>query len=270
MPYGWPYVMLCLVQASAVLVPRPSPALPWLGRRRLAGLIPLAGIGGAVALIEADPSLAQAATNLAAVATPVAFLAGLATFRVRPAALAVVPLFWLAWKGSGRPQDLAIDALIVGAAATLAWLTGTVAPRLALAVGILIATAVDVYQVLVSSSVQPVANALAVAAPPSDLPHLQQVVWNGATMGWGDMYLAALLGTVVAAVSRRVRLEVAAVVVIAGLANGFQFLALDLIPATVPVAAALVYALLRERLARDTVPASEGGHCHGNDRDAPR
>jgi hypothetical protein len=269
-PYGLPYVVLCLVQAVAVLVPRPSPPLPWLGRRRLLGLIPLAAIGGVVALIDADPSLAQSATDLAVFATPVAFAGGALAFRFRPAAIAVVPLFWLAWKGSGRPQDIAIDALIVGAAGTLAWLTGTVAPRLVLAAAIIVVTVVDVYQVLVAGSVQPVANALVSAAPPSDLPHLQQAVWNGATMGWGDIYLAALLGTVIAAAPLRRRLEVAAVVVVSGLANGFQFLVLDLIPATVPVAAALVYALLRERGRIGTVPASEGGHADGYDGNPPR
>ena len=105
-----------------------------------------------------------------------------------------------------------------------------------------VATAVDVYQVLATTTVAQVAHALSAAAPPSTLPHLQEAVWRGASMGWGDVYLAALLGTVVAGLSLPRRLAVAVVVVLAGLANGFEFLSLNLIPATVPVAIGVLVA----------------------------
>ena len=58
----------------------------------------------------------------------------------------------------------AADVLIIGACGTLAWLTGLIAPRGALVVGILVATAVDVYQVL-AEDVQPVSQALSAAQP---------------------------------------------------------------------------------------------------------
>jgi hypothetical protein len=242
-PYGSEYVVLCGVQAVAVLGPRASPVVRVLRRFRILGVIPLLAIGGAVLVMSANPDLAQQATDLATFATPIAFLGGFLAFRVRSLWVLAPVLYLIAWKATGDRHEVAIDVLIVGACATLAWLTGIVAPRRALAVGILVATAVDVYQVLASTTVATVAHALTAAAPPSTLPHLQEAVWRGASMGWGDVYLAALLGTVVASLSLPRRLLVAVVVFVAGLANGFEFLAVDLIPATVPVAVGVVFAL---------------------------
>ena len=63
------------------------------------------------------------------------------------------------------------------------------------------ATAVDVYQVL-TEDVQPVSQALSAAQPAAGLPRLQEVVWGTASMGWGDVFLGALLGIVVASSPR--------------------------------------------------------------------
>ncbi len=241
-PYGSAYVALCVAQSLAVLVPRASPAVPALGRHRVLGLIPLLAIGGAVLMMSAKPELAQQATDLATFATPVAFLAGAFAFRLRSPWVLAPVLYLLAWKGHGDVHDGAVDALIVGACGAFAWVTGIVAPRRALAIGILVATAVDVYQVLATTTVAVVAHALTAAVPPSTLPHLQEAIWRGASMGWGDVYVAALLGTVVAGLSLPRRLAVMATVTVAGLANGFTFLSLDLIPATVPVAAGVLVA----------------------------
>ena len=194
------------VQAITVLGPRQPPRLV---RRAWLGLIPLAAIGGVALLLAERPSLAQQATDLAAIATPIAAAGGLFAFRVRALALLTPVLYVIAWKGDGRPAQIATDALIAGAAVTLAWLTGTVAPRGGLIVGILAASAVDVYQVVVSEQVQVASHALSAAQPVSDLPRLQELVWGTASMGWGDAYLAALLGVVVAGSVLRTRLVAA-------------------------------------------------------------
>src|SRR5689334_14574112 len=123
-PFGREYVALCALQAATVLAPRAALAIPWLQRRRVLGLVPLAGIGGVVLLIGAVPRLAADAVDLSAVATPLLALAGLASLRLRLLALAAVPAFLVAWRGSGRAADLGGDALIALACATLAWLTG--------------------------------------------------------------------------------------------------------------------------------------------------
>jgi hypothetical protein len=246
-PYDASYAALCAVQAVVVLVPR---APRTLLRSRWLGVVPLAAIGGVVLLMGSDPSLAQRATDLAAVATPILACAGIVAFRIRWLALLAPVAYLIAWRGSGRPVDIATDFLIAGACATLAWLTGMIATRGALAVGILIATAVDVYQVLVTKQVQPVAQELEKAVPVEHLPRLQQAIWAGASMGWGDVYLAGLLGVVLALSARRIRIEAACVVFVAGLVVGFGFAVLDTLPATVPVSVALLWAFAREARGR--------------------
>jgi hypothetical protein len=168
-PYDDRYAALCAVQAAVVLLPRPSPVLL---RSRWIGLVPLAGIGGVVLLMGADPSLAQRATDLAAIATPILACAGIVAFRIRWLGLLAPVAYAIAWKASGTAVDAATDILIAGACATLAWLTGMLASRMVLAVGILVATAVDVYQVTVTEQVQPVAQALHRAIPVEHLPRL--------------------------------------------------------------------------------------------------
>jgi hypothetical protein len=258
-PYTSAYVVLCGFQAVAVLVPRPPWTLPFVRRRALLGLIPLVAIGGVVLAMESEPSLAQRAVDLAAFATPALALAGFVAFRIRFLAVLAPVAYAVAWKGSGRPADLATDALIVGACATLAWLTGALAPAFALALGILVASVVDVYQVIVTEQVQVVAQALHVAQPPAGLPRLQEAVFDRGTMGWGDMYLAALLGVVLAACSLGRRLEAALLVFALGLVNGFGFRWVDTVPATVPVAIAMLAAMRHSDVRRVTLPELQGG-----------
>ncbi len=251
-PFTSGFVALCAVQAITVLGPRQPPRLV---RRAWLGLIPLAAIGGIAMLLAERPSLAQQATDLAAIATPIAFAGGLFAFRIRALALLAPVLYVIAWKGDGRPAQIATDALIAGAAVTLAWLTGTVAPRGGLIVGILAASVVDVYQVVVSEQVQVASRALSAAQPVSDLPRLQELVWGTASMGWGDAYLAGLLGVVLAGSVLRTRLVAAGAVFVLGVAFGFLFHVLDTLPATVPVAAALLIALALDA----TVPETQEG-----------
>ena len=131
------------------------------------GLIPLAGIGGGVLLLGNVEGGPERATDLAAIATPILALAGVVRLRVRWLALVAPALYVVAWQGRTRAgREASADLLIIRACATLAWLTGLIAPRRALVVGILVATAVDVYQVL-AEDVQPVSQALTAAQPAS-------------------------------------------------------------------------------------------------------
>jgi len=188
-PFTSGYVALCAVQALTVLGPRPSPRLI---RSTVLGLIPLVAIGGVALLLADQPDLAQHATDLAAIATPIAAFGGIFAFRGRLRLLGLLApvLYLIAWKGDGRPVQIATDALIAGATITLAWLTGMVAPRIGLIIGIFAATAVDIYQVLVTQEVKQASQALAAAQPAAGLPRLQELVWGTASMGWGDAYLA--------------------------------------------------------------------------------
>ncbi len=251
-PYTSGFVALHLLQAVTVLVPRDPPRF---FQRWYLGLIPLAAIGGVALLIVEEPRAAEVATDIAAVGTPLAALAGLVAFRLRVVALLVPALYLVAWRGSGRPAEVAGDLLIVGAAAALAWLTGMVAPRGGLVVGILAATVVDVYQVVVTDQIAVAAQALSAAAPAAGLPRLQELAFGTASMGWGDAYLAGLLGVVLAGETLRLRLAAVAVVAVVSLPFGLLFHWLDILPATVPVAVALCV----------TLPFR-----HGNDRNAPR
>ncbi|MGI9117546.1 MAG: hypothetical protein ACR2JV_07915 [Gaiellales bacterium] len=243
MPYGWPYAVLVLLQAAVIPLVRDPALLPRIPRHPLVGLLPLLAIGGGVLALGVVPGAVDAVTALAAFAVPP--LALFAALHVRrwavPLALAS-PLLWLAvWRlpSSGWTQ-LAGDLVIVFAAAALGRLTGWVAPRAALVVGVLVATGVDIWQVL-TAQVAPVAQALAAAAPPRGLPALQQLELHGASMGWGDVYLAALVGAIVAA---SVRATVAATMAtaVAGLLLGLLFGTLDLLPATVPPAVGMLVA----------------------------
>jgi len=265
-PYTWNYVGICLVQALAVLAPKAPATISWLRARPVYGLIPLAGIGGGVLLLGNVEGGPERATDLAAIATPILALAGWFALRVRWLALAAPALYVVAWQWPDtRWAEASADLLIIGACATLAWLTGLIAPRTALVVGILVATAVDVYQVL-AEDVQPVSQALTAASPPADLPRLQEVVWGTASMGWGDVFLGALLGIV--AIESRDRLlpwVAAAVTFVAHLAWGLMFNVLDVLPGTVPVAVGLVAALAFERVRCRRIPRrfDRGDHSGG-------
>ena len=224
MPYGWPYAVLVLLQAAVIPLVRDPGLLPRIPRHPLLGLLPLVAIGGGVIALGAIPGAVGAVTDLAALAVPP--LALLAVLHVRRWALPlaiVSPLLWLAvWRlpTSGWTQLTELRVL-----------EGS---------GGLVATAVDLGQVR-TVQVGPVSQALAAAAPPKGLPALQQLELLGAGMGWGDVYLAALVGAIVAA---SVRATVAATVAtaIAGLLLGLLFGTLDLLPATVPPAIGLLVA----------------------------
>lgn len=243
LPFGVCISVLALCQAAAVIAPR-AIDLPALARLRTGwwALIPALSIAGGVFGIRAAAGTAHGLTWLALVAVPPLAAGALAwgARGSRPAlAIAVAPLFALAWADrgglAGESAALALSAL---SCVTLGVLLGAVAPARWLAAGIVVMAMVD-SALVVSDLLQAPNNALNAAAPPLGLPRLQTAHFGSALMGYGDLFAAGLLGALVAgrpALARR------AALVTAGVALGMDllFLVVRELPATVPVAVALL------------------------------
>jgi len=242
LPFALSISVLGLVQAALVAAPRSPASIPLLAglRGRSWALVLPLSIVVVVAAIALDSATARFLTYLALVAVPP--LAALALASIvrggRPAlALLVVPLFALAWASrgalAGQSAALALSAL---ACVSLGWLLACVVPGRWLKLGIYAMAIVDAW--LVGSNLLQEPNAILNAASPGDLPRLQLVSFGSAVMGFGDIFIAATLGALLAA-DRRRQLSGAALVAIIALAFDLLFFAVDSLPATVPIALAL-------------------------------
>jgi hypothetical protein len=165
----------------------------------------------------------------------------------RPAlALLALPLFILAWaaKGtlSGQTAALALSAL---ACVSLGWLLACVVPGRWLKLGIYAMAAIDTY--LVAGDLLQSPNAvLNTAAPGGGLPRLQFVHFGSAIMGFGDIFIAAVLGALLAR-DRRLQLRGAALAAVVCVSFDLLFFAVDELPATVPIALTLAVLELMPR-----------------------
>jgi hypothetical protein len=249
---------LLLLQAGCVAAPRAIPRVQWLQRFRGWGwaLVPIASIVGVIFAIRYASDTATWLTYLALIAVPplAAVALGWAMRGSKPwAALGAVPLFVIAWVSK--------DALVGGAAGsilaalscvTLGVLLAAVTPSGWLKVGILLMAGADVW--LVSSDLLQNPNAtLVAAAPVGHLPQLQDAVFGTAVMGYGDLFVAAVLGAILA---QRRRLQLSGALLTLVLAGLFDllFFVVDELPATVPVALALITLEIWER--RESLPLS--------------
>ncbi len=256
MPFAVSIAVLGLVQAALVALPAPRSRPEWA--RRLGGswwaVVPAFSILVFVAVVELEPESATALSYLALVAVPplAAFALGALLHRSRSAwALAAVALFGLAW---ASPDSLAGEAAATAlsgfACITLGWLLACGVPARWLRLGVYAMAIVDA--VFVGADLLQGPNAvLNTAAPAANLPVLQSVHLGSATMGFGDLFIAALVGCLLANPAdgpiRQVHLDVSAhrqrngAWLVAWLALGFDllFFAVDELPATVPVAVAL-------------------------------
>lgn len=242
LPFWLSIGVLSLVQAILVAAPRPTVPilLERLQSRWWALVLPLS-IVVVISAIALDSASARFLTYLALVAVPPLAAAALA-WLLRGArwelALLVFPLFGVAWaaKGalSGQTGALALSAL---ACVTLGWLIACVVPGRWLKVGIYVMAAVDAY--LVASDLLQGPNAvLNTASPAADLPRLQLASFGSALMGFGDLFVAATLGALLA-YDRRLQLRGAALAAMIGLSFDLLFFAVDELPATVPIALTL-------------------------------
>jgi hypothetical protein len=251
----WPSnLTLTLVQALCVLLP--AAGLPaWLrfGRGWGWALVPPLSIVLVIAAVEWLPDTADALTWLALIACPLLTAACLGWAMHGawwPLSFLAIPLLIVAWTDQntllGEGCATALTAL---SCVTLGRLIAGVTPLGWLKLGIVAMAAIDAYLVFTQKLEKPNAT-LNAAVPAPGLPQLQSASFGSALIGYGDFFVAAVFGAVVSAEGGR---SWAA----AGLAFGccylfdLFFLVTNTLPATVPIAVALLaYEVVRPRGAR--------------------
>lgn len=259
LPFWISIALLSLAQGILVALPG-SLAAPWLESRRgrrWAAIPPLSVIAFVFIAREAENASAQGLTYLALVAVPIlaalALALGWLVWAAQPSrpwrALLVAPLFALAWfdRGglAGEAAALVLSALSCGA---LGVLLAAVTPPRWLAAGIVTMAIADT-ALVVSDLLQKPNNALNAARPVAGLPQLQSAVLGSAVMGYGDLFIAGVLGALLAStVGRSLQLRAAALTALLALGFDLLFFFVDELPATVPVALALIAVLLRRGL----------------------
>jgi hypothetical protein len=261
--------ILSLVQAALVALPG-ARRFAWLDAFRSPwwALVPGLSIVVVIGIVAVEGESATVLSWLALVAVPpFAFLAlGWLVHGARPEwGAAVAPLFVVAWAAPGSLLgEAAAAALTALGCIGLGWLLVSVAPAFWLKLGIYAMAAVDTW--LVATDLLQGPNAVLTAAAPSGLPRLQVVHFGDALMGFGDLFIAATLGCLLALhadgpkreagllfSARRRQLSGAALVAVLGLGFDLLFFAVDTLPATVPVALALALIELRNRRVQGAV-----------------
>jgi hypothetical protein len=253
LPFWISIVVLSLVQGGLVALPSAlaAPRLARMRSRRWAAVPPLSIIVFVLVAGAAEHASAQGLTYLALLAVPVLAAAALGWLArgARPAlAVSVAPLFLLAWldRGglAGEGAALVLTAL---SCVTLGVLLAAVTPPRWLGTGIVAMALADTTFVVLDLLQRP-NNALNAAHPVAGLPRLQSVVFGSAVMGYGDVFVACALGGLLAlTVTRPSQLRIAALTALLALSFDLLFFLVDELPATVPVAAALILAALNRR-----------------------
>jgi len=281
--------ILGLVQAALVALPAPRRPPEWIERLSSPwwALVPALSIAVVIGAIEISPGSADALTYIALVAVPplAVFALGaliprnrtgpqISRFRAVSAAdggswwgpvVVVGGLFALAWiTPLSLAGEVAATALSGLACVTLGWLLVCGVPAKWLRLGVYAMAVIDTVYV-VSDLLQGPNAVLNAATPAAGLPRLQAVHFGSAVMGFGDLFVAALVGCLLAQPpadepqsrdinrfqSRRQWIAAGLVAVLA-LAFDLLFFTVDELPSTVPVAVAL--ALVQWRRLRLAVP----------------
>jgi hypothetical protein len=238
--------VVLVVQAGVVVLPRRPPRVPFIERLHgpVWALIPIASIVGVVFAIRYLSATATALTWLALIAVPLLAAAALG-WAMRGARVWLAPLafglFALAWASRttlwGEGAAMVLTAL---SCVTLGVLLAAVAPTRWLKVGIVAMSVADVWLILNDLLQAP--NSTLVAAAPlpgSGLPQLQSVLFGSLSFGYGDLFVAGVLGAILAVEGRRQGPVALLTLVLAGLFN-LLFFVINELPATVPVALALI------------------------------
>ncbi|HUE27258.1 MAG TPA: hypothetical protein VMP89_10835 [Solirubrobacteraceae bacterium] len=249
---------LLVLQASLVAAPRAVPQTAFFKRFRSPAwaLVPIGSIVVVVFAIRYVSDTATGLTYLALIAIPPLAAAALAwairggrVTRDRVAASVAIAggLFAVAWIWHHSLAGELAAALLSGlSCVTLAVLLSAVAPSGWLKLGIIAMAVADVW--LVGSDLLQAPNATLVAASPAGgLPQLQSELFGSVSMGYGDLFVAALLGAVLAG-DRRRQLRAALLTLVIAAVFDLLFLVVSELPATVPVALALVVVELRGRV----------------------
>jgi hypothetical protein len=221
--------------------------------------------------IRGVSSTATGLTYLALVAVPIlaALALGWGVRGARPvAALAVPPLFAIAWiwrtSLAGEAAALILSAL---SCITLGILLSALTPPSWLKLGIILMAIGDTYLVA-TQLLQAPNDVLTAAHPAAGLPQLQTEIFGTIQMGYGDLFIAAVLGAVLA--RERGRQRAAAVLTLAfAAAFDLLFFAISELPATVPVAMALIATELYSRRTAGTETAGRRSPPRGDPRSEP-
>jgi hypothetical protein len=253
-PFSISIALLSLVQGGVVAIPRgwEPERLARLRSRRWALIPPVSVLAFVLIAREAERASADGLTYLALVAVPAlaALTLGWLQWNADPPrprrALLVVPLFALAWADrGGLAGEAAALGLLALSCAALGALLAAVTPARWLAAGIVAMAAADT-ALVVANLLQKPNNALNAAHPAAGLPRLQTAVFGTAVMGYGDLFVAGVLGGLLAtAVGRRGQLRGAVLVVALALAFDLLFFFVDELPATAPVALTLLVLMAR-------------------------
>jgi hypothetical protein len=263
--------MLAL-QAAVVAAPRPASQLPLLARleSRWWSLVPIGSIVVVVFAIRYVSDTATGLTYLALVAVPplAAAALGWASRGSKPwYAIATIPLFAIAWAWNQSLAGEAAAALLSAlSCVTLGVLLGAVTPRSWLKLGIVLMAAADTWLV-VSNLLQAPNSVLVAAHPVASLPKLQSEIFGTVSMGYGDLFVAALLGAALASDVRKQQpddsradqsgeagrravgqREAALLTFVIAALFDLLFFAVSELPATVPVALALIVLEVRSRV----------------------
>ncbi len=239
-------VAVLALQAGVVLAPRRPPEVGWIRRfsHPAWAVIPIASIVGVIYMIRYASATATGITWLALIAVPILAAAALgwsARGARRWAAPIAAGLFVLAWASRATLWgELAAALLSALSCVTLGVLLAAVTPPRWLKLGLVAMSVADVWLVA-SDLLQAPNNTLVTAAPlpGSGLPQLQSVLFGTVSLGYGDLFVAGLLGAVLAREGRRQAPMALLTLILAALFDLLFFFISEL-PATVPVAVALI------------------------------
>lgn len=264
MPPFWVSIgVLSLCQGVVVALPRRWAPAPL--RRLRSGwwaLIPAISVIGFVAIgSAAETASATGLTYIALVAVPLlaALALGWLMHGARPVLVLLVPAaFALAWANrGGLAGESAATALSALSCVALGAMIAAVTPTRWLAAGI-VAMALADSALVISALLQQPNDALNAAHPPAGLPRLQAELFGSAAMGYGDLFVAGVLGGLLAmSGDRQLQSRGALLVALLAIAFDLLFFALDELPATVPVAFGLLI-LLRIGSPSGRSPRAEG------------
>jgi hypothetical protein len=249
--------LLC-TQAALVALPGRGvpPALARLRSPAWALILPLS-IAVVVGAIAAFPQIARALSWLALLAIPplAAAALGWAMNGARPPlALLAIPLLAIGWaQQDAVVGEVALAALTALSCVTLGRLLAGLVPLAALELGIVAMAIVDAILVF-GNQLQGPNEVLNTAVPAVGLPQLQYLSMPHASLGYGDVFVAGVLGGVLAARGERQWPAALLVLALAGLWD-LLFYVFDTLPATVPVAIATILCALA-RVRRPTASRS--------------
>jgi hypothetical protein len=234
-----------LLCTQAALVALPDRGIPrWMERFRGPGwalILPLS-IAVVVGAIAAFPGIARALSWLALLAIPplAAAALGWAMHGARPPlALLAIPLLAIGWAAQDSTAgEICLAALTALSCVTLGRLLAGLVPLVLLELGIVAMAIVDSILVF-GNQLQGPNEVLNTAVPAVGLPQLQYLQMPHASLGYGDVFVAGVLGGILA--QRRERqVPVALLVLALAAAWDLLFYVFDTLPATVPVALALL------------------------------